>query len=278
MHDRDPIWAADSQAAVEVLAAKSASEWHGAALHEAQMLPFALLMVIEDHFYGLAATLLAKKTIIASVSLIRPILEASARCYYLIAPGIGFEERARRGLNIRLQQRVETLNIVNDPSDRSPTGARIRDEAARRLDALVRGAIDAGHEVREGKGDRLPPGIAAPRWVEPRIPSAQQLIGALFQGDDIAPFFHRFTSGVLHAQTHALAPFIVADEGQLLPTGDYRVPFGVSGSMMAPLLAGPVSATYYLIEWACSYYGWPVAQWQRDGLPTLVKWRRWMGT
>lgn len=273
MHDREPLWSEDSQAGREVAAARRLSSWHSHELHETQMLPFIMFNVIEDHLTGLAATLTAPRTVIAPVSLIRPVLEAASRCFYVMDPAVDVTERIRRGVNLRLQQAVETINVAADDPDESVRG--IRANSVERLESLVSAAEIAGLEVKRGRADRLPANVQPLRWVDPRIPSAQKLLNEL-SADDGSPFLHRFTSGVLHAQVHALLPFVVAAERQRLPTGDFLVPFGISGRAMASLLAGPVSAIYSLMESSCEYYGWPLSTWRDQGLPVLTQWRNWL--
>lgn len=241
--------------------------------HEATYLPLLVLAHPVDHLTGLSALLRAEQTIMASLSILRPVLEGLAAVHYLLEPDIGDRERIRRWANQTLDGYVETLRVL-DPKDRQ---GDIGLHYGHKIYWLKQQATAAGFTVQEVKVPWSPqPGL----HLEPKPPSDQQLVKGLL--DDVGEkgttgaLMHRMTSAVLHGGTHGLSLFIGRDEAQQISPGVFHAPLRFSFASMAKW---SVSAAWGLPTTclrAGAFYGWDARAFEDEMQAVMQAWRPWL--
>jgi hypothetical protein len=112
----------------------------------ATMLADCRLLAAEDHLRGLRAVLADGSATLAALSMSRAVLEAAARAWWLLDPGIDARTRVARGMTDRLaelRQMIRSGDHLPGPSAKA---------AARQQAAILAGAHQHGFPVSARKG------------------------------------------------------------------------------------------------------------------------------
>ncbi|MHB1844817.1 MAG: hypothetical protein ACYCWW_08305 [Deltaproteobacteria bacterium] len=228
------------------------------------------MVAATDHLLGLAACVEADDVVLASISLLRPIVVAVGMAYYLLDPGISLRERLRRGWNFELDSVREQLNAM----ERQSAGELWDRTVETRLRYLAWAAANGFGEAK--KSDRF----GEPRFwltdaesVEP-LPSEIKLAEAVLEsvGDGaLGRTVYRFTSSFLHTRAHALTLFQPA-RAQYDPETPGTVPLGVSLADLTTWLMVVVMAVHTASSRTGSYFGWDLGRWVATVRPVLDGW------
>jgi hypothetical protein len=116
---------------------------------EATLLPKQLLGLTIDQLRGTAACAAADGVLFSILSLLRPLVDATASAYFLLDPDIDTQERARRWANYRLESLVERLRMADSET---PEALSI----AARIDRLKERAIELRFACASATGFRGP--------------------------------------------------------------------------------------------------------------------------
>src|SRR5215218_6387160 len=127
------------------------------------------LLAAEDHLRGLRAVLADGSAVQAALSMSRAVLEAAARAWWLLDPGIDARARVARGMTERLaelSQRIRSGGQLEGPSIKTA----VREQAT-----ILAGARQHGFPV-------VAKGVATA--VGERSPASSELVRRMFCGPD----------------------------------------------------------------------------------------------
>lgn len=185
-------FARDSPAAIDWSANEMPGEWGPQLLQDAYRTAELYGASIKDHVLAMADAIEHERPF-AMASLARALAEPSARAVWLLEPGLDPIERVRRLLNDILYAAFEhETHWAQEPRipDSADVLAKIKREAAAR-------GLTYTDAIRNPKKRQF-----QPARVGDARPSTQWLLGHATESKDMAKFYYRAGSAVLHAALH----------------------------------------------------------------------------
>jgi len=215
-----------------------------------------------DHLATLADVLRSPRGFFASYTLARGALEASSRTWYLLAPGIAPDERARRRVNERLYSlhaQVLLLDAVGEPMD----------EAKQLIDQLLDGPARRGEHVKRAKG-------FDPPYIQQKRPTEMSLLREMTadaeDGVDVGGASYRLLSGVAHAVAYGLVQ-LIEPIGHAWEPGVSRGQVNQSSVLTAAHFLAVPLAFVQVAGRVIEDYGWDATSWQEPVVAALTAWR-----
>lgn len=226
--------------------------------HVIQGTTVAWAMSAHDHMRGLIRLLERPSRLYAAQSVMRGLLEASARCWYCVDQAVPASERARRTLNENFYS-LHEVAVLRESAGVEAVGAR--DE----LRQMCEAAQALGFDVKRKES-------RAPCLGEPR-PASTRLSTWMLGSPDGLTF--RTSSGVAHAGPMALLR--VAGPGselwQALPDPEGAIALD-DDSLHAEYLDAAV-AFYKMAVRVSGYFNWANADWDAEFNDAFDVWLRW---
>ena len=233
------------------------------------------LVAAVDHMGGLAACIEADDVVLASLSLLRPIVTAAGMTYYLLDPDIGIRERLRRGWNFELDSVREQLNGV----DKDQMPELWEHLAVTRYRYLTWGRRHGytKQERRERFGERrywfADGDLAGPPPSELRL--ADDVLAAIGDGG-MGRAVYRFSSSFIHAQAHAFS-ILQPAAGQRDSQTPNMVPLGVTPGDLTTWVMVATMAVHTSAARCGQYFGWDLASWVGTVYPIMERWAHALG-
>jgi hypothetical protein len=227
------------------------------------------LIPAADHMLGIAACIEAEDVVLATLSLIRPIVTASGIAYYLVDPELSLRERLRRGWNIELDSFREQLNSLVDAQP-EPWQAIVD----ARTHCLTWGTThEFGQKSRHERFGVIRYWLTDGEAVTPpptEMKLAEDVLAAV-GGAGMGKMTYRFASAFIHTQSHALTMFRPAEMHYDSQTPNV-VPLGVGLSDFATWLTIAVMAVDGAAVRCGRYFGWDLSAWSSTARALLNKW------
>jgi hypothetical protein len=192
-----------------------------------------------DHVRMLARALTYPPSIFACRTIARGAVEASARAWHLLDPGIGPKERVARVMTERLYRLRERMKYPKTFDKGGSAGARINE-----IIAVGKGL---GYEVTEPKG-RAP-------YVEKPRPSATLLIESMMSTPGLGEAVFREFSAIAHAQAEGLLSNVIDGSAQTID-GAQVARAGLSPLAAITVVSGAFIALHHGFDRLASAYGW----------------------
>ncbi len=224
--------------------------WTQPPVEAAVSLAYLYLVAAEDHLLGLARAAGPPHLAATPSTVARGMLEAAARCWWLLDPQASVEERIGRGLNARLHGLRERAK--GDPE--------FREQRDRQCAALISGAVQAGMTLTN-HGD----------WVIKGWPSNTDLVDQLI---DTLPkegggSVYRYYTAIAHSELGGLVTLLVADPTH--PTGGSLL---LADEDMLTILVACAFAYEAVTDRVFAYLGWDTTtwlSWKRHARKTLAE-------
>lgn len=228
------------------------------------------LIVAADHLLGLAACIVAEDVVLASFSLLRPIVTAAGTTYHLLDPEISLRERLRRGVNLELDSVREQLNSIDRQSS-AEMWQRTADARDRYL--TWGGDHGFGQDAKKERYGEKRSWLTEETSLRPPpsdMKLADDVLSAMGDGG-LGRTAYRFASSFVHAQGHALTLFRPAPD-QFDPQTPDEVPLGLSFSDLVTWLTVAVVAVHLASARSGRYFGWDLRLWTETTPPILARW------
>ncbi|MFH9073206.1 hypothetical protein [Streptomyces alboflavus] len=249
-----------SPAALEAASEPFADDWATAPSRNANIAGVHLATVAMDHLAGLATLLRTHEPacIYGPSSLARSAIEISARCYYLMEPGISPLERIRRQQGERLAGLWEQKKLAEVMSS-GKMSAEVQESIAR-MDLRMKEIADSAH--RHGLTPRVKdkkrlPFLAGPGASKPVSSTSlvEELVG---QGKGLGTISYQTLSAVGHGREQGMIQYFNR-QGVLLDRthGDLFGSIEASAQQTAVNLAGTPIATFGMLDRLYAQFGWP---------------------
>jgi hypothetical protein len=254
-------WTPGSPAETEV--ARDTGRWGPGTVRNAHVDALLPMASASDHLGTLADVLRSSRGIFASYTLARGAVEAASRTWYLLAPDLGPDERARRRVNERLYSlHAESLLLgsVDEPTD----------EQKQRIDELLAGPARRGEYVKRAKGYEAP-------FVGQKRPTEMSLLSEMLadaeDGFDVGGASYRLLSSVAHSiaygLVHLIEPIGSVPETAGVSRGRVRQSSATTaGAFMAVPLVFAQAASRVFLDYAWDATGWP-----EPVVAALTRWR-----
>jgi hypothetical protein len=240
----------DSPATADRQANEQPSGWGDRPLEDAYRTGSMFWYVAYDHALGVADLLDSGRSL-ALLSASRPVAEASARGWLLLATNLDPDERIRRMINERLyalhQDWLQAKPIPElDSSWQQTTATRLLDVA----------------EAEYGLRAKRPDGPRAGSIGEPR-PSTASILGDMLEHPKSAALYYKNTSAVTHASLHGLVKRLQFD-GPEKETYRARVRLReISATEATADIAVSLNALCVMARALLIQTGWPLQRYEK---------------
>jgi hypothetical protein len=246
-----------------------AGDWGDRPLETGVMYVPALLNHAGDHMRALAASLDEENVVMATYTLLRPIIDSCARVAYLLEPGLPPLERLRRGTNMRLLSLNDEFALMTGVADGDDEeGMAYYGDT---MTAIARSARPLGLSMTTPKirnGYRNAPYLGPPHPGEMAL--AEALLGRTESG--VGRTTYRLASAFVHGRPHAWR-FMNADVVKRVSPGILEARFGSRLDRYMIVAVAPVLALNQAGLDTAVYAGFPSTVWTDVAQPILQIWQ-----
>jgi ribonuclease HI len=222
-----------------------AGDWSAKPVYDAYAMAASALFGAEDHLDALTRILKDPTPRVATATLVRGVLEASGRAWWLLDPGIGARLRVARSMTERLFNLGERMKIEADIGKQTI-------EAERRIEKIVSSARHKGFRVLPGK----------PEAIEERRPGNTELSAMLLSGSEekFGRVAYRYLSAVAHANQSGIMAGLNRERDPQSVHDFIGVP-DISPSAIEPLVAMAAIAFVASFDRQVKLFGWEARTW-----------------
>lgn len=250
------IFADGSPAAIESSTEPLAGAWGDTPTADANRSVLLFIEAVVDHLRGMATLFADATTLYAPFTVARSAMEIAAQSWYLLEPEVGAEERALRGINMRLRALWEQAQLPGD--DQRDWAKKTREDALKRVDALLSTARSMNIETKAGKR-YTPPRVA--NGLKSTLALVDECVSVVTPG--LGSVYWRHGSAITHGQIHGLLSVyepVLEQSGESVLSGYASTEIRLSARQAVLRSSGALLASRAAVERLCTHMGWEWAE------------------